>query len=143
MGIRCTCGVFTTIKAFATDVNVQFVGVPGTVRGNLRYIVNACVDFLEASTLTLVFTQTESGPPDRSFTFEASKITCTNCLSMGNTCVVTVAGEGTGGRTFFAEFRDTPDTAANDLVQSFMISGFFNQGGAVPVPQGSIISVGC
>ena len=60
--------------------------------------------------------------------------------------MVTVKGTGiVNGRqySFEAVFRDQVAPAANDIVQSFVIKGFFDQNGAVSVPQGSIIALGC
>lgn len=61
-------------------------------------------------------------------------------------CEVTVTGTGTvGGVTypFEAVFRDQVASSNVDDVQSFVITGFFDQNGAAPVPQGSIVAVGC
>ena len=50
---------------------------------------------------------------------------------------------GTTQYSFVAEFKDLVASANNNLVQSFVITGFFNQGGTVPVAQGSIVALGC
>lgn len=142
MGTMCPCGV--RVNAQANGVNVRFTGVMGNIRGNLTYLANVCVTTLRASTLSLRFQDTETGR--RSFLFTANAITNVTCRREGQNCVVTVTGTGLVGTTeypFTAVFRDQVATAANDNVQSFVITGFFDQTGAVPVAQGSIVALGC
>lgn len=143
MGTICPCGV--QVDAMANGQNVRFNGVMGNIRGNLTYKADVCVTTLEASTLSLRFIDTET-PNRYNFLFTANAITSVTCRREGQNCVVTVTGTGTVGMTqypFTAVFRDQVATAANDIVQSFEITGFFNQGGAVPVAQGSIVALGC
>ena len=143
MGVICPCGV--TVDAFALRENVRIVGVNGNVRGNLTYAADVCITTLDTSTLSLQFEDTET-PGQHSFTFTADTITSVTCRREGQNCVVTVTGTGTIGMTeypFTAVFRDQVAQAANDIVQSFEITGFFNQTGAVPVGQGSIVALGC
>lgn len=143
MGTMCPCGV--RVDAQATNQNVRFHGVRGSVCGNLTYLANVCVTTLDASTLSLRFVDTET--PNRfSFIFTANHITNVTCKREGQNCVVTVTGTGTVGMTqytFTAVFRDQVANAANDIVQSFVINGFFDQSGAVPVAQGGIVALGC
>lgn len=143
MGGVCPCGV--QVNAFAERVNVRFDGVMGNIRGNLTYRANVCISTLSASTLSLRFEDTET--PNRfNFLFTANAITDVTCRREGRNCLVTVRGTGMIGATqysFVAEFKDQVASAANDLVQSFVITGFFNQGGTVPVEQGSIVALGC
>lgn len=142
MGTMCPCGV--RVNAQANGVNVRFTGVMGNIRGNLTYLANVCVTTLAASTLSLRFVDTETGR--NSFLFTANRITSVTCRREGQSCVVTVTGTGFVGTTeypFTAVFRDQVASAANDHVQSFVITGFFDQTGAVPVAQGSIVALGC
>ena len=100
---------------------------------------------MNTSTLSLRFEDTET-PNRYNFLFTANEITDVTCRREGQNCVVTVQGTGLVGMTqysFVAVFRDQVATAANDLVQSFVITEFFNQGGTVQVEQGSIVAVGC
>lgn len=133
MGGVCPCGV--RVDAFAKCVNVKFDGVNGNIRGNLTYLANVCITTLSASTLSLRFEDTET-PNHFNFLFTANEITDVTCKKEGQNCVVTVHGTGLIGMTeypFEAVFRDQVASANHDLVQSFVIKGFFNQGGAVPV----------
>ena len=143
MGGICPCGV--QVNAFARGVNVRFDGVRGNITGNLTYRANVCISTLNTSTLSLRFEDTET-PNRYNFLFTANEITDVTCRREGQNCVVTVQGTGLVGMTqysFVAVFRDQVATAANDLVQSFVITEFFNQGGTVQVEQGSIVAVGC
>ncbi|WP_397538259.1 hypothetical protein [Rummeliibacillus pycnus] len=143
MGVICPCGVL--VDAFKEGENVKFTGVNGNIKGNLTYLANVCVTTLAASTLSLEFVDTET-PGEFSFLFTANDITSVTCKREGQNCVVTVTGTGFVGSSEFsfeAVFRDQVATAANDIVQSFVINGFFNQTGAVTVPQGSIVALGC
>ncbi|MGG0656960.1 hypothetical protein [Rummeliibacillus pycnus] len=143
MGVTCPCGVL--VNATKVGKNVKFNGVRGTITGNLTYLANVCVTTRAASTLSLVFVDTES-PGTFSFMFTANDITSVTCKRDGQNCVVTVTGTGLIGSREFpfeAVFRDQVATAANDIVQSFVITGFFDQNGAVPVTQGSIVALGC
>ena len=143
MGGICPCGV--QVNAFARRVNVRSNGVRGNITGNLTYRANVCISTLNTSTLSLRFEDTET-PNRYNFLFTANEITDVTCRREGQNCVVTVQGTGLVGMTqysFVAVFRDQVATAENDLVQSFVITEFFNQGGTVQVEQGSIIAVGC
>lgn len=143
MGVICPCGVM--VDAVALRENVRIFGVTGSVRGNLTYAADVCITRLEDSTLSLQFEDTET-PGRNSFTFTANDITSVTCRREGQNCVVTVEGTGTVGMTeypFIAVFRDQVAQAANDIVQRFVITGFFDQTGAVPVGQGSIVALGC
>ena len=143
MGTMCPCGV--QVDAIARDRNVQFVGMMGQVRGNLTYAADVCVTTLSASTLSLQFEDTRM-MGNRSFTFTANEITTVTCRRLGQNCEVTVTGTGTVGMMqypFVAVFRDQVASANVDIVQSFVITGFFDQNGAETVPQGSINALGC
>lgn len=143
MGVVCPCGVM--VNANKEGNNVKFEGVNGTITGNLTYLADVCVTTLAASTLSLAFEDTET-PNQFSFLFTANAITSVTCKKEGQNCVVTVQGTGTVGMTeytFEAVFRDQVAQAANDIVQSFVINDFFDQNGAVPVTQGSIVALGC
>ena len=100
---------------------------------------------LNKSTLSLEFVDTER-PCSNNFLFTANAITSVVCKKDRENCVVTVEGTGlVNGRqySFKAVFKDQIAPAANDIVQSFVIKGFFDQNGAVCVPQGSIVALGC
>jgi len=143
MGIICPCGV--KVNAFSENNNVRFEGQTGTIEGNLTYMANVCITTLNASTLSLQFEDTET-PNLNNFTFTANEITSVVCNRQGQNCEVTVTGTGTidsDEYTFEAVFRDQVAQAAVDIVQSFEITGFFDQNGAAPVAQGSIIALGC
>ena len=142
MGLECTCGVL--VNAVSRDNNVRFNGQMGTVKGDLTYMANICVTTLETSTLSLNFVDTETGA--NSFTFVANSITSVVCKREGQNCEVTVTGTGLVNGVQFpfeAVFRDQVASANVDIVQSFVITGFFNQNGAAPVAQGSIVALGC
>lgn len=143
MGTICPCGV--RVDAQARNQNVRFSGETGSIRGNLTYAANVCISTLTTSTLSLRFE--DIAMRNRfSFLFTANAITTVTCRREGQNCVVTVTGTGTIGMVeypFTAVFRDQVANAANDLVQSFVIAGFFSQSGAVPVAQGSIVALGC
>ncbi|MFF2755534.1 hypothetical protein ACFVR1_17590 [Psychrobacillus sp. NPDC058041] len=143
MGVMCPCGV--TVNAFSESNNVKFVGQTGTVKGNLTYLADVCITTLAASTLSLQFQDTET-PNENNFTFTANDITSVVCKREGQNCVVTVTGTGLVNGVQFpfeAVFRDQVASAAKDNVQSFVITGFFDQNGAAPVAQGSIVALGC
>ena len=143
MGMLCPCGVVVR-NAVSDNNNVKFEGQQGTTEGTLTYNANVCVLTLDASTLSLNFVDTETGA--NSFTFTANAITSVTCKQEGQNCVVTVAGTGLVNGVQFpfeAVFRDQVASAANDIVQSFVITGFFDQNGAAPVPQGTIMALGC
>jgi len=143
MGVICPCGV--RVDAFSEDNNVRFAGQSGTIEGNLTYLANVCVTTLADSTLSLQFEDTET-PNQNNFTFTATEITAVVCNREGQNCVVTVTGTGTiNGEEFpfVVVFRDQVASAAVDIVQSFEITGFFDQNGAAPVEQGSIVALGC
>ncbi|WP_342599952.1 hypothetical protein MHB48_02265 [Psychrobacillus sp. FSL H8-0483] len=143
MGRICPCGVH--VDAFSEDNNVKFEGQNGTIEGNLTYMADVCITTLATSTLSLEFEDTET-PGLNDFTFTANEITTVECNQEGQNCVITVTGTGTinGDKLEFeAVFRDQVASAANDNVQSFVITGFFDQNGAAPVEQGSIMALGC
>ena len=143
MGNICPCGV--SVDAFSEDNNVKFVGQNGTIEGNLTYLAEVCVTTLAASTLSLDFEDTET-PGENDFTFTANEITSVVCRREGQNCEVTVTGTGlVNGMEFPFEavFRDQVASANVDNVQSFVITGFFDQNGAAPVEQGSIVALGC
>jgi len=144
MGMECPCGVL--VNAVSRRNNVRFNGQMGTVRGDLTYMANVCVTTLEASSLSLQFTDTETMGGVNSFTFVANSITSVVCRREGQNCEVTVTGTGLVNNVQFpfeAVFRDQVASANVDIVQSFVITGFFNQNGAAPVAQGSIVALGC
>ncbi|WP_277587573.1 hypothetical protein [Psychrobacillus antarcticus] len=143
MGNICPCGV--SVDAFSGDNNVKFDGQMGTIEGNLTYLAEVCVTTLAASTLSLDFEDTET-PDENNFTFTANEITSVVCKREGQNCVVTVTGTGLVNGVEFpfeAVFRDQVASANVDNVQSFEITGFFDQNGAAPVEQGSIVALGC
>ncbi|WNS75837.1 hypothetical protein RRV45_02045 [Bacillus sp. DTU_2020_1000418_1_SI_GHA_SEK_038] len=153
MGVICPCGVIVqnpqdpNDEAVSTSNNVQFEGQGGTITGDLFYRANICVTRLETSTLTLRFEDTET-PDENNFTFTANAFTSVVCTQQGQNCSIEVTGTGTinGGMenfSFEAVFRDMVGQAQVDDVQSFEITGFFNQTGAAPIDQGSIIAQGC
>ncbi|WP_391119350.1 hypothetical protein [Psychrobacillus sp. L3] len=89
-------------------------------------MANVCVTTLTASTLSLTFQDTET-PNVNNFTFAANAITSVVCKKEGQNCVVTVTGTGIVDGVQFpfeAVFRDQVASAANDNVQSFVITGF-------------------
>lgn len=143
MGVICPCGI--KVNANKKKQNVIFNGFCGEVTGNLTYLANVCVTTLAVSTLSLKF-EDLVGSNKFSFLFTANNITSVTCKKEGQNCVVIVQGTGTIGfkeYSFKAIFRDQGTPASNDIVQSFVINGFFNQNGAVPVAQGSIVALGC
>ena len=153
MGVICPCGVLVQNpqdpngEAVSNNNNVQFEGQTGTIEGNIFSKADVCVTRRETSTLSLRFEDTET-PNENNFTFTANNFTSVECNQEGGNCVITVEGTGTinGGTevfTFEAVFRDIVEPAANDNVQSFEITGFFNQTGAAPIDQGSIVAQGC
>lgn len=144
MGMECPCGVL--VNAVSRRNNVRFNGQMGTVKGDLTYMANVCVTTLDTSSLTLQFTDTETMGGMNSFTFVANSITSVDCDREGQNCEVTVTGTGLINNVQFpfeAVFRDQVASANVDIVQSFVITGFFNQNGAAPVAQGSIVALGC
>ncbi|MFJ7933872.1 hypothetical protein [Sporosarcina sp. NPDC096371] len=143
MGILCPCGV--SVNASSQRNKVKFAFKCGTVTGNLTYCANVCITTLKKSTLSLKFVDTEC-PNRKNFLFTANTITSVVCKKDGQGCEVTINGTGiVNGKQypFIAVFRDQVATAAHDIVESFEIIGFFSQNGAVLVPQGSIIALGC
>ncbi|WP_432358923.1 hypothetical protein [Sporosarcina sp. UB5] len=145
MGMECPCGVL--VNAISRRNNVRFNGQMGTIKGDLTYMANVCVTTLTSSTLSLDFVDTETMGGVNSFTFVANSITSVVCNRQGQNCEVTVTGTGLVNNTtqfpFEAVFRDQVAPANVDIVQSFVITGFFNQSGAAPVAQGSIVALGC
>lgn len=151
MGVMCPCGVIVrnpldpNNEAVSNNNNVQFEGQMGTITGNIFYKARICVTTLESSTLSLRFQDTET-PNVNNFTFTANAITSVECKQEGQNCSITVAGTGiVNGMQFPFEaiFRDQVGQAQVDDVQAFEITGFFNQTGAAPIDQGSIIALGC
>lgn len=143
MGTMCPCGV--SVDAFSKRNRVKFVGQRGTVKGNLTYLAEVCITTLCTSTLSLQFVDTET-PNLNNFTFIANEITSVVCKREGKNCEVTVTGTGTIDMVeycFEAVFRDLVAQASKDIVQSFVITDFFDQNGAAPVDQGSIVALGC
>lgn len=143
MGVICPCGV--KVNAKKEKQNVIFKGGCGTVTGNLTYLANVCVTTLASSTLSLKFEDTMTSGKF-SFLFTANTITSVTCKKEGQNCVVTVQGTGKIGLkeyAFEAKFKDQGSLASYDIVQSFVIDGFFNQNGVIPVAQGSIVALGC
>lgn len=144
MGQICTCGVL--VNAVSCDNNVRFAGHIGTVKGDLTYMANVCDTTMSTSTLYLEFTDKQTHGCRYSFEFVSETITAVVCRQEGMDCEITVRGTGVvGGRVFPFEavFRDQVEAANYDIVQSFVITGFFDQDGAAPVPQGSIFAIGC
>lgn len=144
MGTYCPCGV--RVYAESTGNNVRFEGVPGTITGNLTYRGNVCVTTLCDSTLTLSFVDTETDGAVYSFDMVADTIDLVVCQQRGQNCVVTVTGMGSIGDVtylFEAVFVDQVSSSAVDNVQSFVITNYFDQNGAAPVPQGAIVALGC
>ncbi|MCM3709694.1 hypothetical protein [Sporosarcina luteola] len=144
MGVECPCGVL--VNAVSRRNNVRFTGQMGTVRGDLMYMANVCITTLATSSLSLQFTDTETMGGVNSFTFTANSITSVVCNREGQNCEVTVTGTGLINGVQFpfeAVFRDQVASANVDNVQSFVITGFFDQTGAAPVAQGSIVALGC
>lgn len=143
MGTICPCGV--QVDAMAKRQEVWFNECKSSIRGNLTYAADVCVTTLATSTLSLRFEDTET-PNRNSFLFTANAITNVTCRRETGNCVVTVTGTGLIGNTqypFVAVYRDQDAFAANDSVLSFVITGFFDQTGAVKVAQGSIVALGC
>jgi hypothetical protein len=148
LGIRCSCGVL--VNAFNGNRTVLFGRDMET--GALTYLADVCADTLETSTLSLTFVNTDGGT-NTSFTFEVgpliagTEITSVECNGTGEgNCVIIVTGTGlkqgflgSALLNFTAIFRDQ----ATDSVQSFIINGFFDQNGIVPVVLGSITAQGC
>ena len=133
------------VDACALGERVSIVRVKRSVRGNLTYTADVCITRLEDSTLSLQFEDTET-PCRYSFIFTANAITSVICRREGQNCVVTVEGTGTIDEIqhpFVAVFRDRVAQAANDIVQSFVITGVFAQTEPVSVSQGSIVALGC
>ncbi|KAB2329990.1 hypothetical protein F7731_21250 [Cytobacillus depressus] len=151
MGVICPCGVLVhnpesvSDEAVSNNNNVKFEGQTGTVRGSLFYKADVCVTTLANSTLSLRFVENATPPGTNNFTFTATNITSVVCKQEGQNCSITVTGTGTvsgqvGTFAFEATFRDV---VGRDNVQSFVITGFFNQTGAAPIDQGSIEARGC
>lgn len=144
MGVICPCGV--SMDACAECIAVKFRHKRKTVEGNITYLADICVTTVETSTLSLVFTDTETKDSKYSFLFTANAITSVVCKKNWYGCKVIVKGTGiVNGKQydFEAVFNDQVENATVDIVEIFSITNFFNQNGAVPVPQGSIISKGC
>ncbi len=149
MGVVCLCGVrvgLDGVAAVRMNQEVKFVGENGTRRGTLTYTADVCSQDLATSFVTISFLQTSNETPNRSFTGTSTSITSVVCNQEGVNCVITVTGvmnvNGVN-RNFTAVFRDNNNPMAMDNVQSFVITGFFSQQGASPVPGGSIVNQGC
>lgn len=144
MGIECPCGV--VVNAVSRNNNVCFHGHVGTVKGDLTYMANVCVTMLDSSSITLEFQDTEPMGKSKSFFFEAKTFTSVTCCRDGENCEVTVTGTGlVNGElySFQAVFREQNTFPFVDSVRSFVITRFFDQNGAAPVTNGSIIALGC
>ncbi|WP_060208393.1 hypothetical protein [Sporosarcina koreensis] len=144
MGIECPCGVI--VNAVSRNHNVCFHGHIESVKGDLTYMANVCVTMLDTSSLTLEFMDTESKGTSKSFLFEAKTFTSVTCCRDGENCEVTITGTGLVDGVLYpfeAVFREQNTFPYVDSVRSFIISRFFNQNGAAPVTQGSIIALGC
>ncbi|MCG7334422.1 hypothetical protein MHZ95_03895 [Sporosarcina sp. ACRSM] len=142
MGILCPCGV--SVNAFSKKNRVELRGKCGTIRGDLTYLADVCVTTLGKSTLSLKFVDT-GRPSVNDFLFTANDITSVVCQKEKLGCSVTVRGTGiVNGKQypFTAVFEDHV-FPGHDSVRSFVITGFFDQNGAVFVPQGSITAIGC
>jgi hypothetical protein len=150
MGVRCSCGVrvglpFTGVAAVSEDNQVSFDNI-GNRRGTITYTADVCADTLDTSTVTISFFQTSRQVTNLSFTGTSTEITSVECDRVDQNCQITVTGTiqtQFGTFPFIAEFRDQNPNANVDIVQVFDIDGFFNQQGAAPVAQGSIVNQGC
>ena len=144
MGLECPCGVI--VNAVSQNHNVCFHGQMGTVRGDLTYMANVCVTMLDSSSLRLEFVDNESRGKSKSFLFEAKMFNSVICCREGENCEVAITGTGLVNgvlHPFKAVFREQNTSPYVDSIRSFVISRFFNQNGAAPVSQGSIIALGC
>lgn len=143
MGTMCPCGV--QVNAFARRKKVRLNWCKSRIRGNLTYKADVCVTKLASSSLSLRF-EDDDTPNRYNFLFTANKINNITCRRNGENCVVTVKGTGKVGTTqypFVAVFIDQGASTEDDIVQSFVIKGFFEQLEAVSVAQGSIVALGC
>ncbi|MBS4206956.1 hypothetical protein [Bacillus sp. FJAT-50079] len=143
MGVICPCGVF--VEAFVENHKVKFICLPERITGNLAYSADICITSPETSTFTMTFTDTET-PNENNFTFVAKTFSLIKCRKVGQNCEVTVRGIGiVNGRRFAFEaiFIDVAQQFGKDIIQKFVIGGFFDQNGALAVPQGSIKAEGC
>ncbi|MFD1203669.1 hypothetical protein ACFQ38_00765 [Sporosarcina contaminans] len=144
MGNQCPCGVI--VNASAANKHVRFLGHRGTVKGDLTYQANVCVDRLQTSTLSLKFIDKDCDGRDHSFQFIADTILEVDCVNEGNCCLIGIIGSGTvnGARHDFAAiFMDQAPPETTDRVKLFVIDQFFDQNGIVSVPQGTIMNQGC
>ncbi len=148
MGCVCPCEVL--VNAVSENKNVKFLSSIGACRGNLTYLADVSAAALETSTLSFTFDNTEY-PGFFDFLFTANTITSIDCKREGRNCVVTVKGTGTVSKLpipsfpllFEAVFTDQASSEANDIVQSFVLTNFFDQNGVASVPQGTIHARGC
>ncbi|MBB4825989.1 hypothetical protein HNO89_003226 [Sporosarcina luteola] len=143
MGIVCPCGV--RVNAVSQQNRVKFEGVPGTVCGTITYTADVCVSTPGSSRLILRFVDTENNGA-QSFTFTATSFKQVTCCKEDYRCDVTIRGTGIiNGITygFQAIFSDYSKMAKADVVKEFEIYDFFDQLGAAPVKQGSIVARGC
>ncbi|WHY85498.1 hypothetical protein QNH39_23270 [Neobacillus novalis] len=148
MGYVCPCEVL--VNAVSENKNVKFLSSIGACRGNLTYLADVSAASLETSTLSFAFENTDY-PNFFNFLFTANTITSIACMREGGNCVVTVKGTGTVSKLpfppfpllFEAVFTDQASPEGDDIVQSIVLTDFFEQKGAASVPQGTIIARGC
>ncbi|GIN83982.1 hypothetical protein J6TS2_03680 [Heyndrickxia sporothermodurans] len=148
MGVYCPCGVY--VNATSENTQLQFVErcrckiYKRTIKGRLSILADVCSTTLETSTLSLEYEDFET-PSVNNFLFTANAITSVVCRRDGQDCVVTIKGNGSvKGRqfTFVAVFRDQHEQAF-DILQKFVITGFFDLKGAKSFPKDSIKTLGC
>ena len=143
MGTVCPCGV--RVNAVSQHNRVKFEGIPGTVCGTISYTADVCVSTPGSSRLTLRFVDTENNGA-QNFTFKANSFKQVTCSKADYRCEVTIRGTGMiNGTTygFQAIFTDFSKMGRADVVKEFEIYDFFDQLGAAPVKQGSIMARGC
>jgi hypothetical protein len=147
MGVVCLCQGrvgLDGVPAIRMNQEVKFAVDPiGTRSGTLTYTADLCSEDLASSFVTIQFQQTSLESPPINFTGTSATITSIICNRNGQTCEIRVIGTMTVGNNTFdfnAEFRDVPGM---DNVQVFVITGFFNQVGASPVDEDSIVVDNC
>ena len=140
MGVICPCGV--KVNAMKRCHEVKFNGIKGTIIGHLIYRADVCVTKLASSTLSLEFIDKET-PNEFSFLFTANTITSVTCKNEGQNCCIYVKGTGKIGSTEYPFKAIFKDLGEQQIVQCFVIQGFFTQNGAVSIDQGSIDALGC
>ncbi|MFP7298929.1 hypothetical protein [Neobacillus niacini] len=138
MGLRCTCGVFTTPDTVGNNV-FFFFGSPSVLGiGTATYTADACSETVPDGSVTLDFVDMlNMDGINRSFSFSSTVINEVICEDQGlGECRITVNGVGVvegdpTPRNFSVAFRDRPEI--DDLVEFFEISGFATQAGFTPV----------